>query len=60
MPIFSSDEDSNAGGTPGSSNGYPAGKITVFEPNPSSGNMDKIQTQTTIKGHEIKDFNSSY
>ena len=38
----------------------PPGTITVFEPNPSSGKMDKIQTQTTIKGHEITDFNSSY
>ncbi|WP_215523110.1 FG-GAP repeat domain-containing protein [Varibaculum prostatecancerukia] len=38
----------------------PPGTITVFEPNPSSGKMDKIQTQTTIKGHEVTDFISSY
>ena len=38
----------------------PPDKITVFEPNASSGKMDKIQTQTTIKGHEITDFSSSY
>ena len=38
----------------------PPGTITVFEPNPSSGKVDKIQTQTTIKGHEVTDFISSY
>ena len=36
----------------------PPGKITVFEPNPSSGKMDLVQAEMSIKGHEITDFSS--
>lgn len=34
----------------------PPGTITVFDADPSPSKMEKIQTQTTIKGHEITDF----
>ena len=36
----------------------PPGKITVFEPNSSSGKMDLVQAEMSIKGHEITDFSS--